>query len=108
MRRSCFVGLILLVACSRKEQPTPEALPVPKEAVTTQSATLEIKPAAPPEEAPKPKGPRSLAGKKVLHIGDSMVGGNFGLTRALEAKLSAENAKIVRHTTVSESLVSFD
>jgi lysophospholipase L1-like esterase len=37
-----------------------------------------------------------------------MVGGNFGLTRALEAKLTAEGAKIARHTTVSESLTSFD
>ena len=54
------------------------------------------------------KGPRSLAGKKVLHVGDSMVGGNFGLTRALEAKLTEEGAKLVRHTKVSESLASFD
>ena len=37
-----------------------------------------------------------------------MVGGNFGLTRALEAKLKDEGATIVRHTKVSESLTSFD
>ena len=44
----------------------------------------------------------------MLHVGDSMVGGTFGLTRALERKLTPEGAKIVRHTTVSESLSSFD
>jgi lysophospholipase L1-like esterase len=53
-------------------------------------------------------GPRSLAGKKVLHVGDSMVGGSFGLTKAFEAKLVEEGASIVRHTKVSESLASFD
>ena len=58
-------------------------------------------------EPPAPAGPRSLAGKKVLHVGDSMVGGTFGLTRALETKLSEQGAKIVRHTKVSESLASF-
>jgi acyl-CoA thioesterase-1 len=47
-------------------------------------------------------------GKKVLHVGDSMVGGSWGLTRALEAKLTAEGAKLVHHTKVSESLTSFD
>jgi lysophospholipase L1-like esterase len=55
-----------------------------------------------------PTGPRSLVGKKILHVGDSMVGGQWGLTRALETKLTAENAKIVRHTKVSETVSSFD
>lgn len=63
--------------------------------------------AAAPSTAPS-SHPRSLAGKKVLHVGDSMVGGNLGLTRALEAKLNEEGAKLVRHTQVSESLTSFD
>lgn len=104
-------------ACSRGE-PAP---PAPKE---SSSATTLSGAVAPPlgEAAPSPgevasqdaaapaspAGPRSLAGKKVLHVGDSMVGGAFGLTRALEAKLSAEGATLVRHTKVSESLVSFD
>jgi lysophospholipase L1-like esterase len=62
--------------------------------------------AVPPSAAGS--APRSLSGKKVLHVGDSMVGGTWGLTRAFEAKLLAEGARIVRHTKVSESLTSFD
>ena len=50
----------------------------------------------------------SLAGKTVLHVGDSMVGGNWGLTKALEQKFSAEGAKFVRDYKVSESIVSYD
>jgi acyl-CoA thioesterase-1 len=49
-----------------------------------------------------------LAGKTVLHVGDSMVGGNWGLTRALEAKFSAEGAKFIHDYKVSESIVSYD
>jgi acyl-CoA thioesterase-1 len=37
-----------------------------------------------------------------------MVGGNWGLTRALEAKLAPEGATVVRHTKVSETLASMD
>jgi lysophospholipase L1-like esterase len=70
---------------------------------TTREKAAESPP--PPPAAP---APRTLAGKKVLHVGDSMVGGSFGLTRAFEAKLSGEGATIVRHTKVSESLSSFD
>jgi acyl-CoA thioesterase-1 len=50
----------------------------------------------------------SLAGKTVLHVGDSMVGGNWGLTRALEAKFATGGAKLVRDYRVSESIASFD
>ncbi|MBN9159514.1 MAG: hypothetical protein BGO98_40540 [Myxococcales bacterium 68-20] len=115
-----LAGLLSLAACSRNEPPAP---PMPKE--SSSAATLSGAVSVPAEEdsgaradadgapedpgAPKDaKGPRSLAGKKVLHVGDSMVGGRFGLTRAFESKLSAEGAKIVRHTTVSETLSSFD
>ncbi|MBX3207892.1 MAG: SGNH/GDSL hydrolase family protein [Labilithrix sp.] len=109
--------LALVSGCSRRAEPAP---PTPKESssVTTLSgavpaasgsgAAAEGAGAAPAATAEAAPVPRSLAGKKVLHVGDSMVGGTFGLTRALEAKLSAEGAKLVRHTTVSESLVSFD
>ena len=37
-----------------------------------------------------------------------MVGGTGGLTKALEARFTAEGAKLVREYKVSESLVSFD
>lgn len=114
-----MVGFVLVAACARKEAPgqgepaPPVAKETPSGSATTLSAALPSAPAeAPSGEAPKdttaPATPRSLAGKKVLHVGDSMVGGNFGLTRALEAKLDAAGAKIVRHTKVSETITSFD
>ncbi len=50
----------------------------------------------------------SLAGKTVLHVGDSMVGGQGGLTKALEARFAAEGATMIHDHKVSESIVSFD
>lgn len=117
MRRALLsflpLALVTFIGCSRKEQPAP---PAAKESVSTRSgAVTAAEPATPAvveakaeDASAAPSGPRSLAGKKVLHVGDSMVGGHFGLTRALEAKLAAEGAKIIRHTKVSESLSSFD
>ena len=58
---------------------------------------------APPSIPPPP-----LTGKTVLHVGDSMVGGNWGLTRALEQRFSAEGAKFIHDYKVSESIVSYD
>lgn len=116
VRHSFVVSLALVagVACSRRDPPEP-APPAPKAAAsaTTLSGAVDGI-ATSTAEAPAPEvkeasaGPRSLAGKKVLHVGDSMVGGSFGLTRALEAKLSEQGAKIVRHTKVSETLSTFD
>jgi lysophospholipase L1-like esterase len=123
MNGAGFAALAMVVTgclggCSRPERPAP---PTPKEStsVTTLSGSVPVasasgtpsmvEPAAhDAAAAPASPAPRSLAGKKVLHVGDSMVGGTFGLTRAFEAKLAAEGAKIVRHTKVSESLTSFD
>lgn len=59
-------------------------------------------------EANQAETPPSLAGKVVLHVGDSMVGGNFGLTKALDHKFTAEGAKFIRDYKVSESIVSYD
>lgn len=56
----------------------------------------------------KTAAPASLAGKTVLHVGDSMVGGNWGLTRALEQRFTAEGAKFFRDYKVSESIISYD
>lgn len=95
----------LVSACSRRDVPAPASKNSP--APVTLAAVLPTEPSA-PAPVPAPHMTRSLAGKKVLHVGDSMVGGTFGLTRALEAKLREEGAKIVRHTQVSESLSSFD
>jgi acyl-CoA thioesterase-1 len=55
----------------------------------------------------KPAAP-SLAGKTVLLVGDSMVGGNFGLSKALDQRFTAEGAKFIRDYKVSESIVSYD
>jgi len=48
-----------------------------------------------------------LAGKTVLHVGDSMVGGDGGLTKALGANFTHAGARFVRDTKVSESVISF-
>ena len=57
--------------------------------------------------ADKPALP-SLTGKIVLHVGDSMVGGNWGLTKALEQRFVGEGAKFIHDYKVSESIVSYD
>jgi lysophospholipase L1-like esterase len=103
MRRPFAFSALLLVSCSHKATPPPVVDAGPIDAGRTEV----IKDAAPEAEAAAPPA-RSLKGKKVLHVGDSMVGGTFGLTRALEKKLTPEGAKLVRRTTVSESLASFD
>jgi acyl-CoA thioesterase-1 len=110
MRRVLLLAVPLLLACSKKAAPAPPD-PSPKEAPTIAAALVTpIATPAPVTPAPPPTAtePASLEGKKVLHVGDSMVGGNWGLTRALEAKLEPEGAKVVRHTKVSETLKSMD
>jgi acyl-CoA thioesterase-1 len=107
------VALLALAACSRRDAvgsaaagdaPPPVA---PKEAAsaTVLSGNVGLAEGGAGHAAAQP---RALAGKKVLHVGDSMVGGKFGLTRALETRLAAAGAKLVRHTAVSETLQSFD
>src|SRR5688500_4339237 len=99
MSRLAVCLAFVVVGCSRRDRPAP-APPSPKEAasVTTLSRALPS-----PEAEPLPPEPRTLRGKRVLHVGDSMVGGNGGLTKALESKLKEEGATLVRHTKVSES-----
>ena len=102
------VLVIALAACSNKELPAPSPVRVDAAAALAVDA---VDTGAPTRDAgPPDAGPvkRSLAGKNVLHIGDSMVGGTFGLTKALEKKLTAAGAKLVRHTQVNETLISFD
>src|SRR5262245_77494 len=115
-RRVVVIGALAALgsSCSRKQHaPAP---PSPPASATALSGAVEVAlhdagvaSAADASASEKePSGPRPLAGKKVLHVGDSMVGGKWGLTRALEAKLAPTGATIVRHTKVSESLTSFD
>jgi hypothetical protein len=126
MVRSGWVWFALAIAatlgaCKRHDAPAPP--PLSLNASTTTTTRAGAVPVEPKEARPQPDptvppalpglgaaagSPRSLAGKKVLHVGDSMVGGSWGLTRAFEAKLATEGARIIRHTKVSESLTSFD
>ena len=55
---------------------------------------------AAPAAAPTPK--------IVLHLGDSMVGGYGGVTKALEAKFKGLGAQFVRDWQVSVSVATFD
>ena len=120
--RPVVVGCAFLIlanasACSRNP-PTPDvargpsapALPVTATGpgVTTTSARLQLATAV--EEALDAGTSElpSLSGKVVLHVGDSMVGGNLGLTKALDARFTGEGARFVRDYKVSESIVSYD
>ncbi len=105
-----------LVACSRNPPPqvsSEPAAPVAKEDRREPVSTLRLASAveeasdAGATPAPAPAAP-TTDGKTVLHVGDSMVGGDWGLTKALEKKFTAEGAKFVHETKVSESIVSFD
>jgi len=84
--------------------PAPPAAPLTGPATTT-SAKLHL--ATSLEGEPAAAEP-SLTGKVVLHVGDSMVGGTIGLTKALDARFSGEGAKFLRDYKVSESIVSYD
>lgn len=117
-------GLVIMTsACS--QQPTPKPAPPPPQATAKEEPKAEanttgaimlatgiegdtLADAGATDPAPPPPASTSLAGKMILHVGDSMVGGNWGLTRALEQKFTAEGAKFVRDYKVSESILSYD
>ena len=121
------IAIAALTGCSRNP-PSPEARgPSPAAAPVLLSAPLDTSVggsgaklrlataiedtadagAAAPVAAPSAP-PAPLTGKTVLHVGDSMVGGNWGLTRALEQRFTAEGAKFIHDYKVSESIVSYD
>lgn len=127
--RSCVLGLLGLVftlgACSQQPSPKPAppaqetpktaAAPATSETKTTGAVMLAtgigsdaVGDGGAAVDPPAPVAPPSLAGKTVLHVGDSMVGGNWGLTRALEQRFTAEGAKFFRDYKVSESIISYD
>ncbi|MBL9112654.1 MAG: SGNH/GDSL hydrolase family protein [Myxococcales bacterium] len=92
-------------ACSHKDTPKPAsegdaAAPRAPEAADAQADVPHDASAALPP-------PRDLTGKVVLHAGDSMVGGDGGLTKALGAKFKAEGAKFVRDYEVSVSIGTY-
>jgi hypothetical protein len=106
-----------LAGCSRNPPapgPTPVAAPVLLSApLETTGATLRLATALEDlsdggTAATAPPPPTPLAGKTVLHVGDSMVGGSLGLTRALDQRFTAEGARFIHDYKVSESIVSFE
>ena len=100
-----FLVAALLAACSRNPPSAEARGPSPQPLGT---ATLQLATALDDVADAGATAPPSLAGKTVLHVGDSMVGGNLGLTRALEQRFSAEGAKFIHDYKVSESIVSYD
>lgn len=115
MRRPSPLLFLALVACANRAPPAPEtaepAPPVAKEDgahVRVAAAVEENAADAGPRTARADAGAPSLAGKTVLHVGDSMVGASGGLAKAMEARVTAAGARYVRDAKVSESIVSFD
>jgi acyl-CoA thioesterase-1 len=75
---------------------SPKAPSVPAPEPSTPAAEV-----TPPPPAPLP---RDLHGKTVLHAGDSMVGGNGGLAKALGRYFTGEGARFVRDAEVAVSI----
>jgi acyl-CoA thioesterase-1 len=107
-----FVTLLCMSACSRHHAAADAQSAPPAVGTTTIMLAAAIDEAtdggAVGSATPAPAASGALAGKTVLHVGDSMVGGQWGLTRALEQKFAAEGARLVRDYKVSESIISYD
>ncbi|MBX3198336.1 MAG: SGNH/GDSL hydrolase family protein [Labilithrix sp.] len=99
-----FASLVALVACSKTAPPAPSEpdadAPAPKSAAAT------VAPGA-PAEAPSAAAPAPAPKKytRVLHTGDSMVGG--GLARALGPKFEADGTKYRRDVIESGTIHEF-
>jgi hypothetical protein len=114
--RVALATLLVASACSRSpaasvQPPSTDvafAVPTHAQATTTTSAKLQLDTAIEVEIDSGATEPPSLSGKVVLHVGDSMVGGSLGLTKALEARFTREGATFLRDYKVSESILSYD
>jgi len=107
------VAVAAASACTQRTPPSPEVSAPPAVVAkngetTTTAASVRLATALEEQLHDAGAPPVPLTGKTVLHVGDSMVGGNLGLTRALEHRFTAEGAKFVRDYKVSESIVSYD
>ncbi len=91
---------------ARAAAPVTASAPSPTPAADGDAAAPAKDAGLPDTGAPADAG-AGLAGKVVLHAGDSMVGGDGGLTKALGAKFRAEGAKFVRDYEVSVSIGTF-
>ncbi|CAN5340126.1 hypothetical protein BH09MYX1_BH09MYX1_52350 [soil metagenome] len=92
-------------ASSTTAQPSATTIEPTTSASTAASAGMANDTAAVDAGAPAPAAPSP---KVVLHLGDSMVGGFGGLTKALEGKYKALGAQFHSDTQVSVSIMTFD
>jgi hypothetical protein len=109
-----------LLGCNdRGQRAAPDAapvVPVPVPVVATASTvpivdagSVEVLDAAPGPVDAGVDGATVLHGyRRVLHIGDSMVGYKFGLTRALGARFEADGAKFFSIPVTSAGIQSFE
>jgi hypothetical protein len=112
-----FLTLASVAACSRNPPsadaargPAPPAAALAVPIATNELTSAKLQLATAVEEALEADAGAAapLTGKTVLHVGDSMVGGNWGLTKALDQRFTGEGAKFIRDYKVSESIVSYD
>lgn len=105
-----LLGFALAVlACSQKDTKpsTSDAASQAQASATTASDPLDAAIAEAKDAAPELPPKRDLTGKVVLHAGDSMVGGEQGLTKALATKFKAEGAKFHKDYEVSLAISTF-
>ena len=118
MRR--FAWLLVLAACGQKqEKPEARALDAsgPVAMPTLPVGDAATAPALPIVDAATPVLPLDAgvdgaavlkSYRRVLHIGDSMVGFKFGLTRALGARFEADGAKFFSIPITNAGIGSFE
>jgi acyl-CoA thioesterase-1 len=117
-RRSALsLPLVLVLAplvgmgCSDKSKDAPK--PATSASTATTASSAESHDAGPSDDASTDAADaslppaRDLTGKIVLHAGDSMVGGEGGLTKALASKFKAEGAKFYKDYEVSVAISTY-
>ena len=100
-----ILNLLVLAACKKpvNSDPGKDAAVVDAAPVTSSSTAPEPSDAAAPGPPEPPKVPKHYA--RVLHTGDSMVGG--GLSRALGPKFVADGSKYIRDVIESGTIHDF-
>ncbi len=93
-------GTVTTASTDAEVVPVPTVSASAAASVTTPIASASASTVALPPPPPAPK--------VVLHLGDSMVGGYGGLTKALETKFTELGARFVRDWQVSVSINTFD
>ena len=105
LRRARWVPILaLLAACTRPESSASRA----DAALEAPSKPVEdaAKEAATADREPRDAAPDARVYKVVLHMGDSTVGGDHALTKALKGRFQAEGSRFVSNTVNSESIVT--